>query len=79
MDILPVAPARRLRSAPRLGAPARPPAPGSAPGRGPSRQPPTMALFMLEVPMPTTSPETASPIYPFRLGVLVWDQFNPRT
>jgi len=34
---------------------------------------------MLEVPMPTTSPETARPIYPFRLGALVWDQDNPRT
>ena len=28
--------------------------------------------------MPTTSPETARPIYPFRVGVLVRDQYNPR-
>ena len=28
--------------------------------------------------MPTTSPETARPIHPFRLGVLVWNQYNPR-
>ena len=29
--------------------------------------------------MPITSPETARPIYPFRLGVLVWNEYNPRT
>ena len=29
--------------------------------------------------MPTTSPETARPIYPFGLGVLVWNLYNPRT
>ena len=29
--------------------------------------------------MPTPSPKTPRPIYPFRLGVLVWNQDNPRT